>query len=590
MCGIVGLMTRDGNTPNDLVISQLVSLVKHRGPDGEGRYSGRNLGMAQTRLAIIDLETGDQPLYESGGAAVIANGEIYNFIELREDLSEKHFSTSSDCEVPLHLYRRYGLNFVDYLRGMYAIALYDPIEGQLLLTRDPFGIKPLYYSETESGFCFASEPQALVSAGLVNSTINKTARAELVQLQYSTGSDTIYSHIQRVLPGETLVVRDGRIVARRRKQALPHVAPEDWDEHTALELLDSSLRDSVELHQRSDVPYGMFFSGGVYSSAILSLMAELNEQPVMAFTAGFESYSVPDEREHATKVALSLGAEVIDVSITEKDFWQRMPEITAVVDDPAADYAILPTFLLGEAAGRSGLKVVLTGEGGDELFAGYGRYRSVMRPWWKGGRNMHTRGILDGLGVLRQDVAGWRDNISASEEMLNNGTLTKLQIAQAADCSNWLPNDLLTKLDRCLMAHGVEGRTPYLDLNVADVAFRLPDRLKLKDGLGKWILRKWLDKRLPISEAFTRKRGFSVPVADWIFSRGPELAPLVAAQEGVMEICHSKKVEELFYRKTKKTGFAAWLLLFYALWHNFHIMGNKDVDGNVFDILNESKK
>ena len=163
--------------------------------------------------------------------------------------------------MPLHLYRRYGLNFVDYLRGMYAIALYDPIEGQLLLTRDPFGIKPLYYSETQSGFCFASEPQALISAGLVDSTINETARAELVQLQYSTGSDTIYSHIQRVLPGETLVVRDGRIVARRRKQALPHVAPEDWDAHTALELLDGALRDSVELHQRSDVPYGMFFSG-----------------------------------------------------------------------------------------------------------------------------------------------------------------------------------------------------------------------------------------------------------------------------------------------------------------------------------------
>jgi asparagine synthase (glutamine-hydrolysing) len=203
---------------------------------------------------------------------------------------------------------------------------------------------------------------------------------------------------------------------------------------------------------------------------------------------------------------------------------------------------------------------------------------------------MHSRGILDGLGVLRQDVAGWRDNISASEEMLNNGALTKLQIAQAADCSNWLPNDLLTKLDRCLMAHGVEGRTPFLDPTVADVAFRLPDRLKLKEGLGKWLLRKWLDKRLPISEAFTRKRGFSVPVADWIFSRGSELAPLVASQEGVLEICQSKKVEELFNRNTKKTGFAAWLLLFYALWHNFHVMGNKDVDGDIFDILNESRR
>jgi asparagine synthase (glutamine-hydrolysing) len=371
---------------------------------------------------------------------------------------------------------------------------------------------------------------------------------------------------------------------------LPQNAPADWDSDTALELLDEALHDSVEIHQRADVPYGMFLSGGIDSSVLLALMAELNEQPVRTFTAGFDDPSVPDEREHAKRLARAVGAETVDVGITHNDFWQRLPEIAAAVDDPAADYAILPTYLLGEAVRKSGLKVVLTGEGGDELFAGYGRYRSVVRPWWQGGRNMRARGMLDGLDLLRENPVGWRDGISAAEEMLNTGPLTRLQIAQAADCTDWLPNDLLTKVDRCLMAHGVEGRTPYLDPRVAAVAFRLSDQLKVKDGLGKWLLRRWLDDRLPISDAFERKRGFSVPVAEWIFARGAEIGPLVARQPGIAEICDPKNVENLYQRRGKRQGFAAWLLLFYALWHNHHIVGNSGVGGDVFDVLDEARR
>jgi len=192
--------------------------------------------------------------------------------------------------------------------------------------------------------------------------------------------------------------------------------------------------------------------------------------------------------------------------------------------------------------------------------------------------------------VLREIPAGWRDGISATEEMLNTGPLTRLQIAQAADCTDWLPNDLLTKVDRCLMAHGVEGRTPYLDPRVAAVAFRLSDQLKVKDGTGKWLLRRWLDARLPISGAFERKRGFSVPVAEWIFARGGEIGPLVAHQPGIAEICEPRKVENLYLRRGKRQGFAAWLLLFYALWHNHHIVGNSGVGGNVFEVLGDARR
>ena len=181
MCGIVGLMTRDGSAPDSFILEGLINAVRHRGPDGEGQYLARNFAMAQTRLAIIDLETGDQPLYESSGATLVANGEVYNYLEIRKDLVDADFNTASDCEAPLHLYRSYGLDFVEYLRGMYAIALYDSIEEQLILTRDPFGIKPLYYSETESGFCFASEPQALLVAGLVDRSVNTIVQEVVIR-------------------------------------------------------------------------------------------------------------------------------------------------------------------------------------------------------------------------------------------------------------------------------------------------------------------------------------------------------------------------------------------------------------------------
>ena len=216
--------------------------------------------------------------------------------------------------------------------------------------------------------------------------------------------------------------------------------------------------------------------------------------------------------------------------------------------------------------------MILSGEGGDELFAGYGRYRSLMRPWWLGGKLLRGRGNFDRLGVLRGDLAGWRDGIAAAELHSAVAGRTRLQIAQATDCSDWLPNDLLGKLDRCLMAHGVEGRTPFLDPRVAEFAFGLPDELKVRRGLGKWLLRRWLAEQVPAAEPMAKKRGFTVPVGDWIARRGAQLGPLVARQAGVREICLPDRVVALFREAAgRHTGFAAWTLLFYALWHRQHI-------------------
>ena len=587
MCGIAGLVTNDGRAPGENALTVMSETLAHRRPDGIGHYRAGDVAMMQRRLAIIDLVTGDQPLYEPAGAALVANGEIYNYIELRAALDGAVFSTSSDCETPLHVYRRKGLAYADDLRGMYAIALHDPGASRLVLSRDPFGIKPLYYAETPQGFGFASEPRALIDGGMVEGALVMQARNELLQLQFTTGRGTIFAGIERLLPGETIAVSRGRVVERRRRAALPDGEVVASSEAAALAAFDRIFEESVRLHQRSDVPYGMFLSGGTDSTAVLAMMARLNERPVRAFTVGFSNTQAADEREQARVVAKALGAEHTEVEFREADFWVLLPEIAAAMDDPTADYAILPTYKLAAAARAAGLKVILSGEGGDELFAGYGRYRSVLRPWWAGGRAPRRRGNLDGLGVLREELSGWRDGIATAEAREARPGRTALQHAQAVDCADWLPNDLLGKLDRCLMAQGVEGRTPFLDPVLADFAFRLPDELKIQQRLGKWLLRRWVGERVPATAAFVRKQGFTVPVREWIARRGATLGPLVADQPCIKELCDSAAVTRLFtHARERRLGFAAWTLLFYALWHRHHVR-RRPAAGDVFAALGD---
>ncbi len=588
MCGIAGIMTADGSPPSEPVLERLADALAHRGPDGRGRHMADGVGMVQTRLAIIDLETGDQPIYAPAGAAdaaaIVANAEIYNYVELRADLAGAEFTTRSDCEPALHLYLRHGLDFTGLLRGMYAIAIHDRARNRLVLARDPFGIKPLYYTESAGRFAFASEPQALLKADLAARALRTESRDELFQLQFTCGRRTAFKGIQRLLPGETIVVERGHVVKRRRRKALPDGAPEAWGAAEAGRRLVDALTDSVTVHQRSDVPYGMFLSGGVDSSALLALMRELNDEPVHAFCAGFSAPGVADERDHARVVAEAAGARFEAVEFAEDDFWRLLPAVAAAMDDPAADYALLPSYKLARLAREAGLKVILTGEGGDELFAGYGRYRRNARWRLFGGRPMRSRGAFDGMDVLRTYPGNWRAGIGMAEVAEKRPGRTRLQVAQAVDCTDWLPHDLLAKLDRCLMAHGVEGRTPFLDPKVAEVAFRLPDRLKVRRGLGKWLLRRFVKRRLPSARPFSRKRGFTVPVAGWIAGRGRDLGPLVARQPGVREACRPGAVEDLFAGSGKRQGRAAWNLLFFALWHRVHILGLAP-EGDVFETL-----
>jgi asparagine synthase (glutamine-hydrolysing) len=584
MCGIAGLiLSSDAPPPDPAVLSQLITSLHHRGPDGTGHAVIGRIALVHNRLAIIDLVTGDQPLF-AGPATLICNGEIYNYRELRAGMPHVDFATNSDCEPPLHLWLRDGADYAAQLRGMFAIAIHERTRSTVTLTRDPFGIKPLYIAPITRGLAFASEPRALLESGLVRRAVRPAARDELLQLQFTTGADTIFQGIQRLLPGETLTCADGRLLDRQRISHLPEGGPESIDEDAALTRLDRALEESVDLHQRSDVPYGMFLSGGIDSATLIALMARLNSQPVLAFTAGFDVPQAADERGHAATVAKAVGARHEAIEIREAMVWRHLPEIVACMDDPAADYAIIPTWFLAQRA-RQDVKVVLSGEGGDEIFAGYPRYRNAMKPWWLGGQTMWARGSFDRVDVLRSRPASWRDGIAATAVVAASGGRSRLAAAQATDMTDWLPHNLLLKLDRCLMAHAVEGRMPFLDPGVANVAFRLPDAYKLRGGTGKWILRKWLEKYLPIARPFAPKQGFTVPIGEWIKGQGSRLGPLVAAQPGIVEIADPVKVRLLFgHIRRWRHGFACWKLLFYALWHRRHILGLPP-SGDTFETL-----
>jgi asparagine synthase (glutamine-hydrolysing) len=560
----------------------MIAALTHRGPDGIRVEAMAGAAVAHARLSIIDLEGGWQPLH-AAGSTVIGNGEIYNYVELARDhqLTDV-LSTGSDFEPLLHLYAREGEKAFERLRGMYALCLIGG-DGRAWLARDPFGIKPLYIMEHAGGLAFASEPRAFLKAGLMQTVLDPEPARELLAFNYTLGARTLFQGLRRLAPGEVVEVRDGRIVSNWRQGWLSKtplipakagiqaearneaIAPQTRerpmdpgfrrDERGLLNELDRILEDSVRVHQRSDVPYGLFLSGGIDSASIATLMARLNERPVTAFTCGFDAPGAADERAQAERVARALNLDWRETQFGEADFWRIAPQVAWALDDPTADYATLPTYKLAEAA-KGTLTVVLTGEGGDELFGGYGRYRRALRPAWLGGRPAEPR------GADPPALARWR------AEAKGPPGLSRLQQAQWADIATWLPNDLLLKLDRCLMAHGLEGRTPFLDPEVAAFAFPLPDRFKVRGRYGKWLLRKWLERACPAAEPWARKQGFTVPVEAWIAPRATDIAGRLGKIDAVRRV--KPDAPELF--RAGGDG-VRWPLLFFGLWSRIHLEG-----------------
>jgi asparagine synthase (glutamine-hydrolysing) len=593
MCGIAGyFLNTNARIPTEWKDHFRKTLI-HRGPDGEGVFEHKlsdesQICLFHRRLSIVDLGMGKQPLFSEGeNLSLVVNGEIYNNTALRDMFSEYPFKTYSDCEPILPLYQSYGVDCIRHLRGMYALAIFDKLKEQLLLSRDPFGIKPLYYRTLDAGIIFSSEIPSLILPGLPEPTLCAESMNEALNLQFTVGQKTIYEGIYRVLPGETLIFENGQLRSSetRMRPTVPVTSPHQMSDAQALSQLEGTLHETVSAHLMSDVPVGLFYSGGVDSTILLKALNDLGVQDIPAFYMGFEGGS-PDPLPETLK------AELISVDFREQDFWELLPLAAEITDDFTADYAILPTLKLAKEAHRSKLRVILSGEGGDEIFGGYGRYKKANSSWkplkFFMNTSMRSKSLLHGFDVLL-DNRGWRDAYGQVEEKLKQqSTLTSLQRAQALDLKDWLPHDLMTKLDRSLMVFGIEGRPPFLDSKLGGFGFGLPDTLKIRGGDTKWLLKTYLSQKVPETKPFSKKKGFTPPIELWLSRKARVLAPLVSGNPAFDGIGNGPKIADLFQALSmnpanKKQALAAWILLFYAVWHSIHIQ--KRSERELFSLL-----
>ncbi len=577
MCGLAGIISQTPVKANNPALRGMMAALAHRGPDDEGVFAQGHVAIGHKRLSIVDLESGRQPIKSANGNVVAVNGMIYNYLEIKAQFPDFGYQTRSDSEIPLVLYEHYGEKFAERLRGMYALALYDTAKDILILARDSYGIKPLYYAQCEAGFVFASEPQAMFAAGLLEPEVEEAKSTELLQLKFVTSRQTVFQGVQRVLPGETLVIQGGDIIRRFRQDVFKSKPVQKTGHISAMAELDRLMQETLQDYVISDVPYGVFLSGGVDSCAIVAAMAKIGQRGYPCYTASFPSSRLHDESTTAANIAKAAGADHVNVTMQEEDFWAELPELISRLDDPSLDPAMIANFILAKRAAKD-VKVILGGDGGDEIFGGYRRYERTLLPKFIPERPMRAKGLFAGTGLLKLDNQDWRDGYAASVQEARAKTASRLQALQATDGADFLPHFHLMKLDRCLMAHGIEGRVPLLDQRLAEFAYNLPAKLKLKRGKGKLLLRQWLDANMPEAEAFSRKRGFSTPVNDWIAKRAPDFEEFVSNQRGVEQQFNVDRVRKLFQEPAGKPRKYLWSIFFYALWHERHIIGHEFAD------------
>jgi asparagine synthase (glutamine-hydrolysing) len=610
----------------------------HRGPDSDGMLVDGPVGLAARRLKIIDLETGDQPIAnEDGTVHVVQNGEIYNYRELRAALERAghRFATRSDTEVLVHLYEEHGDSFAERLRGMFAVAVWDARRRRVVLARDAFGIKPLYYRLDGDGLAFASELRAMPRG-----EIDLDALEAFLAFNSVPGPYSIFRGINKLPPGHSLVWEDGEArvsrFARPRPVAESEVRRDDEDE--LAEELRARLRDSVRAHLIADVPVGVLLSGGVDSSVLAALAAQESAKPVHSFSIGFEERSF-DELDDARSVAEQYGTRHEEL-VLRPDAALLLPALAEAFDEPFADSSALPTYLVSELAARH-VKVALSGEGGDELFGGYytyaadllalrfGRLAPIARPLverlpsssekasfdykakrfvrgaalpplerhhaWKEIFSADARAELrghvgsdPGAGLPESErLAGHVGSDPLSRSDLDPVDLLRTRFAetegaellarlQDVDLGTYLVDDLLVKTDRASMAHSLEARVPYLDPLVAGLALALPTRLKVHGLRKKRLLRKAAAPLLPRRIVYGRKRGFSIPAAAWL--RG-ELEPfardvLSAATLQRQGFFRPDPVARLIDRHVageEDLSRQLWGLLAFTLWHERHV-------------------
>jgi asparagine synthase (glutamine-hydrolysing) len=622
MCGIAGIVYADPMRPADnTVLKAMGDAIAHRGPDAEGFWTEPGVALVHRRLSIIDLAGGDQPIgNEDGSVQVVFNGEIYNFQELRAGLEARghRFRSRSDTEVLVHLYEEEGEQLVERLRGMFTFALWDRVRRRLMLGRDRLGIKPLYVYRDSEKLLFASEPKALLVYPGLHRDIDPAALEDYLAFGVVLGSRSIFGGIEKLPPAHTLVIDSGRFDSSPRRYWQLRIEPderpsiEEWQE-----ALRAKLDETVRRHLIADVPVGAFLSGGIDSSAVVAA-ASASGTDLQTFAIGFheETFS---ELPHARRIAERFGTHHVEEIVTSNAV-TLLDELTHYYDEPFADASAVPTFLVSRLASRS-VKVVLSGDGGDEAFGGYARYahdlkEGSLRQWLPGWlrrgmlgpagrmwpkadwlpRPLRAKTLLTNL-ALAPDAA-YANTLAQCRPPLRRGLLAAALTARlnghspeqivrdayavapsgdllagmlTADVGTVLPDDFLVKVDRASMANGLEVRPPLLDHELLELAARIPSRLKVRHGETKWIFKQTLRSWLP-TEILTRpKQGFEMPVDAWL--RGP-LRPIFedsvlnprAQVAELIDQATTRRLYQAHLRRVGRHGPILWALLVLARW------------------------
>jgi asparagine synthase (glutamine-hydrolysing) len=567
MCGICGILNSDREPVERSLLERMNTAIIHRGPDGDGYFYAPGVGLAMRRLAIIDLDTGDQPIAnEDESIWIVFNGEIFNFPELRATLVKKnhHFRTQTDTECIVHLYEEYGDDCIHYLRGQFAFAIWDQGQERLLIARDRLGQKPVYYAQVNGQFYFSSELGSLLEACPSPPEIDLSAIDLYLSLQYIPEPLTPYKDVHKLSAASKLVYTRGKIRLDPYWQ-LSYEPKQQASEGDLIIELRELLSESVRMRMISDVPLGAHLSGGIDSSIVVALMAEASELPIKTFSIGFEETAF-SEIPYARAVADLFATDHQEFTLTFYDIPAVLSKLIRHFGEPFADPSALPLYYLSRLT-REYVTVALNGDGGDEAFAGYQRY--WLDPWanvYARLPGLITRGLVpslvrllpakyespvggslvDGLKRLEQitQVDGrasilrwgsyfspqwkrrlWREPVTDLAEKILvkrfDDSLAKdfMDRTLSTDITTYLPGDLLVKADRMTMANSLEGRSPFLDHKLAEWAARLPGHMKVRGCTGKYLLRKAFAERLPPEVARRGKQGFGIPLGAWF--RGP---------------------------------------------------------------------
>jgi asparagine synthase (glutamine-hydrolysing) len=605
MCGIAGIV---GDTAEirEKQVQAMTDAIAHRGPDGDGIYSFGRCTLGHRRLSIIDLSTGDQPMLGAEGReAIVFNGEIYGYREIKTSLAGEYaFKTSSDTEVILALYDKYGTDLFEHLPGMFAIALWDDRKGQLLCGRDRFGEKPLYYAIGKGGeFVFASEIKAILASGLIQPVLSMDSLTHYLRHLYVHPHKTIYENVFTLPPAHFLTFRDGKISVKRYWR-LPSTN-DTVSLNEAAEKFRHLFRESVRKQLVADVPVGAFLSGGIDSSLVVGAAAEYKDR-IRTISFGFGNQI--NELPYAKLVADKYSTDHLEIQQPMPDLGDLLIKMQTIYDEPFADSSNIPTYLISLAASRE-LKVVLTGDGGDELLGGYAfwyrhlidiekathfeGYKKALLPYVARIAGKIGNGYFPFLSRQQSILAGVKDTspqkIHAEQNnFFTNAQLSELGIDSASDrddysfafentvsdamrmdIENYMPGDILVKTDRAAMANGLELRAPFLDKDLAEFCISLPHRLKLNYKEEKLVAKRAFRDMLPPVIAKRSKQGFGAPVTAWLQS--PPLKELKSEylqnrNRKIFQVIDFGTVKEML----KKDGYDTWILLTLALWMEKH--------------------